>query len=124
MTAFVLGRSAHIEDLKIGPGINETFEISHTNLWNDRNFKSNFFPRVYSAGEMALDVLEADARQAQVCFFSLGFGLSQKHDWSGHWNQSARPRCELSSQSNVHRSRHMPGSEFVGRSHIQNDAPV
>src|SRR2546423_15679506 len=105
MTAFVLGGSAHVEDLKIGARINETFEISHTNLGNDRNFKSNFFPRVYSAGEMTLDVLEADARQSHARLFNLIFGLSQKHDWRSHRNQGAGPRCEMSDQSNVHRSR-------------------
>src|SRR5438128_1551984 len=124
MTAFVLGGSAHVEDLKVGAGINETFEISHADLWNDRNFKSNFFPRVQSAGEMTLDVLEADARESHARFFSLVFGLSNQHDWRTHRNQGARPRCELSTQSNIHRSRHVPNTKFVGRSHIQNDAPV
>src|SRR5437764_1132203 len=113
MTAFVFGRSAHVEDLKIRAGINETFQVGHADLRNDRNFKSNFFPRVYSAGEMTLDVLEADAGQAQARFFSLVFGLSQKHDWRTHRNQGARPRCELSSQSNVHRSRHVRSTKFV-----------
>src|SRR5438874_12658679 len=124
MTTFVLGRSAHVEDLKIRAGINETFQVGHADLRNDRNFKSNFFPRVYSAGEMTLDVLEADAGQAHARFFSLVFGPSQKHDGRTHWNQGAGPRCELSAQSNVHRSRHMTRSKFVSRSHVQDDASV